>query len=58
MRVVVQSDTGDEIFRFDDAIDRGRDYQSDAPQEEQAAIMRALTEALRFVLHVQQPPER
>jgi hypothetical protein len=53
MRVVVFDDADVEIFTFDPEIDR--DYQPPASTKQEAAIVRALTEALRYALHIQQP---
>jgi hypothetical protein len=55
MRVIV-TDEDVEIFAFDQEADRGKEYPSDIARDLEAdRIMRALTDALRFVLHIQQP---
>jgi hypothetical protein len=54
MRVIVE-DEGLEVFSFDQLEDAGREYRSAHPRERERLIMQALTEALRYVLHIQQP---
>lgn len=51
MRVIVVDDDV-EIFTFEPG---DRDYQPPASTAQEAEIIKALTEALRYVLHIQQP---
>lgn len=53
MQVIVVDDDV-EIFTFDAAEDHD-EYVSMLPPDQETAIIKALTEALRFVLHLQQP---
>jgi hypothetical protein len=55
MRVIVE-DEGLEVFSFDQIKDNGRDYRSALPKAREHLIMQALTDAPRYVLHIQQQP--
>jgi hypothetical protein len=55
MRVYVEDDDGVELFVFDQAEHRFRSYPDDVPEATRVAITKALTDALRYILHLEQP---